>query len=410
MKSIIIIGDGMSDEPVERLGGRTPLMASKKPNIDRVAREGRVGLFSTIPQGMPKGSEVANLSVLGYDALKVYQGRAVVEAANMGVPIGESDVGLRCNLISVEGGKIKNHSAGHISTEEAGEIIEALDRELGRSKGPMPVEFHPGVSYRHLLVLKGAWASASVRCAPPHDHVGESVSDLLPRAASEDKDAISTAKRLNELIEKAAALLARHPVNAARKAAGRDWASSIWPWSPGRKPNMATFQERFGIKGAVISAVDLIKGLGRLAGMDVIDVPGATGLWDTNYEGKAAACLEALEGHDLVYVHVEASDEAAHAKDLDLKIRCIEQLDARLVGPILEGLDAKGVEAAIAVLPDHPTPVESGAHADAPVPVAIRTPGVAPDDVQAYDEFAARNGSLGHLSGDEFIKTVLGIK
>jgi 2,3-bisphosphoglycerate-independent phosphoglycerate mutase len=409
MKSIIIVGDGMSDYPIERLGGRTPLQASKKPNIDRIAREGRVGLFSTIPEGQSKGSAVANLSVLGYDPVRVYQGRAVLEAASMGVPIEPTDVALRCNLISVEDGKIKNHSAGHITTEESKEIIETLDKLLGSSKNERPVKFHTGVSYRHLLVLEGGWASPSVKCAPPHDHVGENASEILPRASSDSLEARATAERLIDLCEKAASVLDEHPVNVARRAAGKDWASSIWPWSPGRKPQMATLQEKFGVKGAVISAVDLVMGLGRLAGMDVIIVPGATGLWDTNYEGKAEACLDALKDHDLVYVHVEASDEAGHAKDLDLKIRCIEMLDGRLVGPILDGLERRGIEAAVAVLSDHPTPVETGAHATDPVPVAIRTPGVAPDDVQIYDELSARNGSIGLLKGDEFIKKVLGI-
>jgi 2,3-bisphosphoglycerate-independent phosphoglycerate mutase len=408
MKSVIIIGDGMSDYPIERLDGRTPLQVAKKPHIDRIAREGRVGLFSTIPEGQPKGSAVANLSVLGYDPVKTFQGRAVLEAASMEVALEPDDVALRCNLIAVDDGKIKNHSAGHISTEEAKEIILALDRELGGNKGDNPVEFHTGVSYRHLLVLKGGWAAPEVSCAPPHDHVGEKTSDLLPRAAAESPAAKATSARLVDLYEKALPILANHAVSRARKEAGKDAADAIWPWSPGRKPTMETFQERFGIHGAVISAVDLVMGLGYYAGMDIIRVPGATGLWDTNYEGKAAACLDALENHDLVYVHVEATDEAGHAKDLDLKIRCIEQLDERLVGPVLKGLEERGIEATVAVLPDHPTPVETGSHATDPVPVAIRTPGVAPDDVPSYDEVHAAKGSLGLMRGDDFIKQVLG--
>jgi 2,3-bisphosphoglycerate-independent phosphoglycerate mutase len=408
MKSVIIIGDGMSDHPIERLDGRTPLQVAKKPSIDRIAREGRVGLFSTIPEGQPKGSAVANLSVLGYDPVKTFQGRAVLEAASMEVALEPDDVALRCNLIAVDDGKIKNHSAGHISTEEANEIILALDRELGRGKGDHPVEFHTGVSYRHLLVLKGGWAAPEVNCAPPHDHVGENTTDLLPHAAADSPAAQATAERLVGLYERARPILSGHPVTKARKGAGKDAADAIWPWSPGRRPTMQTFQERFGIHGAVISAVDLVMGLGYYAGMDVIRVPGATGLWDTNYEGKATACLDALANHDLVYVHVEATDEAGHAKDLDLKIRCIEQLDDRLVGPVLKGLEERGIEAAVAVLPDHPTPVETGSHATDPVPVAISTPGVAPDDVQCYDEVHAAQGSLGLMRGDDFIRRVLG--
>jgi 2,3-bisphosphoglycerate-independent phosphoglycerate mutase len=408
MKSVIIIGDGMSDHPIERLDGRTPLQVAKKPHIDRIAREGRVGLFSTIPEGQPKGSAVANLSVLGYDPVKTFQGRAVLEAASMEVALDPEDVAIRCNLIALDDGRIKNHSAGHISTEEANEIILALNRELGGGQGERPVEFHTGVSYRHLLVLKGSWAAPEVSCAPPHDHVGENTSDLMPRAKADSPEAKAAAERLVDLYQKALPILADHPVTKARKGAGKDAADAIWPWSPGRRPTMQTFQERFGIHGAVISAVDLVMGLGHYAGMDIIRVPGATGLWDTNYEGKATACLDALKDHDLVYVHVEATDEAGHAKDLDLKIRCIEQLDERLVRPILKGLEERGIEATVAVLPDHPTPVETGSHATDPVPVAISTPGVAADDVPSYDEVHAAKGSLGLLRGDEFIKQVLG--
>ncbi len=408
MKAVVIIGDGMADYPIERLGGRTPLQAADKPNIDRIAREGRAGLFSTIPEGQSKGSAVANLSVLGYDPRETYQGRAVLEAANMGIDLDPRDVAIRCNLICVEDGKIKNHSAGHITTEESDAIVRTLDGELGGGHGDQPVTFHTGVSYRHLLVLRGEWAAPEVKLAPPHDHVGELVTDLMPIATTDSAGAQAAAARLVELYEETLPILANHPVNIARGAAGKDLATAIWPWSPGRKPTMKTLEELFGVRGAVISAVDLVMGLGVYSGMDVVRVPGATGLWDTNYEGKAAACLDALEDHDFVYVHVEATDEAGHAKDLELKIRCIEQLDSRLVGPVLEGLDKRGIEASIAVLPDHPTPVETGSHATDPVPVAIRTPGIAPDGVQTYDESAAAKGSLGLMEGDRFIKEVIG--
>jgi 2,3-bisphosphoglycerate-independent phosphoglycerate mutase len=407
MKSVIFLGDGMSDHPIERLDGRTPLQVAQKPHMDRIAREGRTGLLSTIPEGQPKGSAVANLSVLGYDPVETFQGRAVLEAASMEVALELDDVALRCNLIAVDDGKIKNHSAGHISSEEAEQIIFTLDRELGGGRGDHPVAFHNGVSYRHLLVLRGGWAAPEVRCAPPHDHVGERASDLLPSAAVGSPAARATAARLVDLYERALPILADHPVNRARKAAGQDAADAIWPWSPGRKPTMETLQQRFGVHGAVISAVDLVMGLGYYAGMDIIRVPGATGLWDTDYEGKARACLDALADHDFVYLHVEATDEAGHAKDLDLKIRCIEQLDERVVGPVLQGIEQRGIEAVVAVLPDHPTPVETGSHATDPVPVAIRTPGVAPDDVEAYDEASAARGSLGHMRGDAFIRQVL---
>ncbi|MHC5037229.1 MAG: cofactor-independent phosphoglycerate mutase [Planctomycetota bacterium] len=406
MKSIIIIGDGMSDRPLEALGGKTPLQAARTPHFDRIAARGRMGLFRTIPKGQSLGSAVANLSVLGYDPAKTFRGRAVLEAASMGVALEPEDVALRCNLIALDGDRIKNHSAGHITSEEAAKIIATLDEELGGERAERPVRFYPGISYRHLLVLKGAWAFPEVQCAPPHDHVGEPTAGLLPKALADSAE--PAAARLVDLYEKALPLLASHPVNLARRSAGKDEAAAIWPWSPGRKPEMQTFQERFGVRGAVISAVDLVIGLGCYAGMKPIHVEGATGLEDTNYEGKAQACLDALDEYDMVYVHVEATDEAGHAKDLDLKIRCIEYLDQRLVRLVLDGVEAKGIDANIALLPDHPTPVETGSHSDEPVPVAVTGPGIEPDAVQAYDEDGAAKGSLGLLEGDRFIRLVLG--
>lgn len=423
MKTIIIIGDGMSDRPVERLGGRTPLMVARKPSIDRIAREGRTGLVRTIGETGPADSAVANLAVLGYDAARVSQGRAVLEAASMGVEIGPGDVALRCNLITLSGDPadptIKNHSAGHISSEEAAELIRAIDAALGGGRGPRPARFHAGVSYRHLTVLPGDWASPKVWCAPPHDHVEERMQDLLPRPLSagagsepdrgaDDPVAVATADRLNDLIARARPLLEDHPVNRRRIAAGLDPANSLWFWSPGRRPSMATLQDRFGVRGAVISAVDLVMGLGVYAGLELIRVPGATGLHDTNYEGKAEAALRALDDHDLVYVHVEATDEAAHSRDLDLKIRCIEYLDHRLVRLILEGLTGREGEVAVAILPDHPTPVETGQHGRDPVPMALRRPGDSPDDSDRYDEEAAARGSFGLLEGEGFIRAALG--
>ena len=406
MKSIIVIGDGMSDRPIDKLGGKTPLQVAHKPHIDRIAREGRMGLLRTVGETGPADSAVANLAVLGYDSSASSQGRAVLEAASMGVEIRPGDVALRCNLISLEGPRddrrIKNHSAGHISNEEAAELIRALDAELGGGQGPYPAAFYPGVSYRHLLVLRGGWGTSQVECAPPHDNVGGRVVDLLPRPM--DQGAALTAQRLNELYQRALPILESHPVNAARRAAGKDEANAIWTWSPGRRPTMKTLKELYGVRGAVISAVDLVMGLGVSAGMDLIRVPGATGLHDTNYEGKAQACLDALAGHDLVYVHVEATDEAAHARDLDLKIRCIEYLDQRLVRLILAGLDARAITATIAVLPDHPTPVATGQHGRDPVPVAILRPGQTPDSTERYDEEQASRGSLGMMTGEQFMR------
>jgi 2,3-bisphosphoglycerate-independent phosphoglycerate mutase len=408
MKTIIILGDGMSDYPVAALGGKTPLQAANKPHIDRIAREGRMGLFETVPEGMPPGSEVANLSVLGYDPVKTYNGRAVLEAANMGVALNPADVAFRLNLICIEDGLIKNHSAGHITTEEAGKIVSSLHAVMGEDSGEMPVDLQAGVGYRHLLVLRGPAASPQVKCAPPHDHVGERAADLLP--AAESGEAKATAAKLRSLMARAEGILKDHPINRKRVSEGKNPANAIWPWSPGRKPKMETLAARFGIRGAVISAVDLVNGLGLYAGMDVIRVEGATGLWDTNYEGKAAACLQALRDHDLVYVHVEATDEAGHAKDLGLKIQCIEMLDNRLVRPILGGLEKTGLEVTMAVLSDHSTPVSTGVHAGDPVPVAIRRPGQSADGTVAYDEEQAKAGSLPFMRGDDFIRIALGIK
>jgi 2,3-bisphosphoglycerate-independent phosphoglycerate mutase len=406
MKAIIVIGDGMSDRPIDKLGGKTPLQVAHKPHLDRIAREGRMGLLRTVGETGPADSAVANLAVLGYDPSASSQGRAVLEAASMGVELRPDDVALRCNLISLEGPhgdpRIKNHSAGHISSEEAAELVRALDAELGGGKGPYPAVFYPGVSYRHLLVLRGGWADPAVECAPPHDNVGGRVVDLLPRPV--DQGAALTAQRLNELYQRALPILENHPVNATRRAAGKDQANAIWTWSPGCRRAMRTLKELYGVRGAVISAVDLVMGLGVCVGMDLIRVPGATGLYDTNYEGKAQACLDALADHDLVYVHVEATDEAGHARDLDLKIRCIEYLDQRLVRLILAGLDARAITATIAVLPDHPTPVATGQHGRDPVPVAILRPGETPDSTERYDEEQASRGSLGMMTGEQFMR------
>jgi 2,3-bisphosphoglycerate-independent phosphoglycerate mutase len=280
--------------------------------------------------------------------------------------------------------------------------------ELGGERGEMPVKFYSGVSYRNLLLLRGGWASPDVECIPPHDHVGDKISDLLPRALNQSAE--KTRLRLLELYERSLRVLADHPVNLVRRAAGKDVAAVIWPWSPGRRPAMKTFQALYGIRGAVISAVDLIRGLGRYAGMEIIQVPGATGLWDTNYEGKAAACLDALKDHDFVYVHVEATDEASHSRDLDLKIKCIEQLDSRLVRPILAGLDRLGIEATVAVISDHPTLVDTGNHAGDPVPAAIWRQCGNSDAVERFDEQEAAHGSLGMMQGDDFIRQVLDMR
>jgi 2,3-bisphosphoglycerate-independent phosphoglycerate mutase len=400
MKYIIVIGDGMADYPIERLGGRTPLMAARKPSIDRLAREGRCGQLVTIEPDMPPGSEIANLTVLGYDPKTCYQGRGVLEAASMSITLKPTDIAMRCNLICVQNGKIKNHSAGHISTEEAKELISAIDAQLGNKN----IHFYPGLSYRHVLIL--SQGSSDLECYPPHDNVGKLLSDVLIKPLK--PEAKRTAETLNNLIMRSHEILVSHPVNQARRKAGKDEANYIWPWSPGRKPLMETIEKRYGLRGAVISAVDLIKGTGIYAGMDVINVEGATGLWDTNYEGKADACLDALHDHDFIYCHVEATDEAGHAKDLALKIKAIEYLDERLIGRIMRKLEDKKIEAVVAVLPDHATPVEHGNHVKDPVPVTIRDPRKPGDSVMFFDEESVKKGALGMMHDGEFIENVLG--
>jgi 2,3-bisphosphoglycerate-independent phosphoglycerate mutase len=401
MKSVIFLGDGMADEPCAELGGRTPLQAAHKPNMDRIARQGRCGLLHTITDpALPAGSDAANLAVMGYDVRRVIQGRGVLEAASMGVDVGPGDVAMRMNLICIRDGKIKNHSAGHIGSDEARELVQMLDRELGGDG----IRLHSGVSYRHLMV--GAGLDPALECAPPHDHPDQAVEPLMIKPKTEA--ARATAERLNAMTRRSWELLAEHPVNQRRRAAGKDPANSIWLWSPGRRPQMETFRERFGVTGAVISAVDLIRGIGVYAGLEPIHVEGATGLYDTNYEGKADACLEALARVDFVFVHVEAPDEAGHEGNLKLKIRTIEDLDARLIGRVMAGLETRGTEAVLAVLPDHPTPVALRTHARAPVPFAIWDPRRPADAVAAYDEASCAAGAFGELHGDAFIRAVFG--
>lgn len=397
MKYIIVLGDGMADEPIEALENKTPLQAVSKPAIDWVAAHGRSGMLATVPAGFAPGSEIANLSVLGYDVPKVFEGRGSLEAASMGVKIEDGEMAMRCNLITIEDGKIKNHSAGHISNAEAAELIAFLQKELGGED----INFFPGVSYRHLLKIKGG--SKRIVTTPPHDVPGTPYKDVLVRAA--DTDGEPTARQLNELIERSMTLLENHPVNLARKAAGKDPANSIWPWSPGYRPQMQTLMQRYGIgSGVVISAVDLIKGIGVYAGLESIDVEGATGLYNTNYEGKAQAAIEALRTHDFVFLHIEASDEAGHEGDVALKMKTIEYLDRRIVKPILDAVSTWDEPVSIAILPDHPTPCALRTHTSKPIPFTIYRTNEPGDEVQAFDEFAARKGSYGDLSGDQFME------
>lgn len=398
-KYIIILGDGMADEPIASIGNKTPLQAANTPNIDKLAKMGRCGMLDTIPRGFAPGSEIANLSVLGYDLNECFEGRGTLEAASMGVEIYDDEMAMRCNLICVEDGKIKSHSAGHISNEEARELILFLRKELGNER----VSFHPGVSYRHLLKLKNG--NKNLHCTPPHDVPGRDFSPLLIKP--EVPEAQETAGFLNKLILKSQELLENHPINLKRAAEGKEKANSIWPWSPGYKPTMKKMTDIFPINsGSVISAVDLIKGIGVYAGLKNIDVAGATGLYNTNYEGKARAAIDALKTDDFVYLHIEASDEAGHEGDVNLKIKTIEYLDNRIVKPIMDELLTWEEPVTIALLPDHPTPCVMRTHTNTPVPFIIYRTGNTPDETEIYDEFACKNGSYGLLKGNEFIREI----
>ena len=400
MKHIIILGDGMADEPIASLGGLTPLQYAQTPYMDELARLGVTGRMKTVADGFHPGSEVANMAVLGYDLPTVYEGRGVLEAASIGVELQPGDMAMRCNLICVEGEILKNHSAGHITTEESDALIQYLNEQLGSER----VHFYTGVSYRHLLVIKGG--DKRVACTPPHDVPLHPFRPLLVKA--EVPEAQATADLLNELILRSQEVLKNHPVNLRRQAEGKDMANSIWPWSPGYRPAMRTLKEMYGFeRGAVISAVDLIRGIGVYAGLKVLHVEGATGLYDTNYEGKAQAALEALKENDFVYLHIEASDEAGHEGDVALKVKTIENLDRRAVGPIYEAVKQWKEPVAIAVLPDHPTPCAVRTHTNQPVPFLIWKPGETPDGVTRFDEFAVAEGKYGVLEKDQFIKEFL---
>lgn len=400
MKSIIILGDGMADEPIEALGGKTPMQYADTPYMDKLAEMGVCGRLKTVADGFHPGSEVANMAVLGYDLPKVYEGRGVLEAASIGYDLKPGEIAMRCNLICVEGEILKNHSSGHISTEESDQLIRFLNEKLGSDR----VHFYTGVSYRHLLVIKEG--DKRVDCTPPHDVPLHPFRPLMVKP--EVPEAQETADLLNGLILESQKILKDHPLNLKRMAAGKDPANSIWPWSAGYRPAMQTMQEMYGFKnGSVISAVDLIRGIGVYAGLKVIDVEGATGLYDTNYEGKAYAALEALKTNDFVYLHVEASDEAGHEGDVPLKIKTIEYLDKRAIRIIYEELQKWDEPVAIAVLPDHPTPCATRTHTSVPVPFLIYKPGQTPDSVTRFDEYSVVNGKYDILEKDQFIKELL---
>jgi len=409
MKHIIILGDGMADHAIARIGGQTPLQHAQTPYMDLIARQGRTGRLVTVPEGFPPGSEVANTAIMGYDLNKVYEGRGPLEAASIGYEMAPDDMAIRCNIICLADGRIKNHHGGHLTTEEADALVRCLDEHLGNER----VRFVTGIQYRHLLVIKGG--NKHIICSPPHDHPDEPWQPLLVKAGTDPHPTAGrltpeqTADLINDLILRSQPLLEEQPLNVARRAAGHDEANSIWPWSPGYRPSMQTIAQMFPEvhSGSVISAVDLIKGIGHYAGLDIVEVEGATGLSDTNYEGKAAAAIDALRTQDFVFLHVEASDEAGHDGDLDLKLRTIEYLDRRIVGPIYEEVSRWDEPVCIAVLPDHPTPVEIRTHVNEPVPFAIWHRDIAPDGVDRYDEVSCTRGAYGLLRLEQFIHTLM---
>lgn len=406
MKHIIILGDGMADHAVDRLGGKTLLEYANTPNMDYLARIGRTGRLLTVPDGFLPGSEVANATILGYDMNRVYEGRGPLEAASIGYDMQPDDLALRCNIICLADQKIKNHHGGHLTTDESQELIDLLNEKLGSDR----VKFIKGIQYRHLLIIKGG--NKHITCAPPHDHPNEEWRGLLVKPEKGDEhEALQTATLLNELIIKSQEVLYNAPLNIRRRNEGKDQANSIWPWGGGYRPQMKTLSEMYPqIKhGDVISAVDLIRGIGHYAGLRNIIVPGATGLANTDYEGKTQAALDALRKDDFVFLHVEASDEAGHDGDLELKLRTIENLDKRMVGPIFEEVSKWDEPVCIAVMPDHPTPVEIRTHVKEPVPFLVWYPGIEPDSVETYNEVSCVSGSYGMLHLTEFMDMFMGI-
>jgi 2,3-bisphosphoglycerate-independent phosphoglycerate mutase len=355
-KYAIIIPDGAADEPIEILGNKTALEAADTPNMDKISSQGRQGIVRTVPEDMEPGSDVAQMSLLGYDPLRYYSGRASIEAVARNIKLSVNDWIFRCNFVTIADGKMADHSAGHISSEEAGKFIQELESQLGNDQ----IRFYKGVSYRHLVVFKEM--DFDVRTYPPHDYIGRSIEKILPRGKGSDV--------LIDLMARSQQLFSKHDINQVRKDLGENQVSSIWLWGQGKRAQLDSFEKRFGIKGAAITAVDLVRGLSKLIGFDLIEVPGATGFVDTNYEGKGSAAVKALNKYDLVFIHIEAPDEASHEGNAEMKKKAIEQIDKYIVGPVLEALQ-NYKSWRILIAPDHPTPVRSCAHIPEPVPFAM---------------------------------------
>jgi len=397
MKYVVLLGDGMSDWPVAELAGKTPLQAAHTPNMDYLARQGKTGRAQTVPEGMSAASDVAALTILGYDARTLYTGRSPLEAASMGIQLRPADVALRCNLVVFDQEDrqpvMADFSGGHISTADARQLIDALNAELASEE----FRFYPGVSYRHCLVWRGG--RLGMHLTPPHDITGRPIVEFLPRGEG--------AEVLQGLMEASQAILKNHPVNVARRQAGEPAISSIWLWGAGKRPQLPSFREKYGLTGAVISAVDLHKGLAIYAGLEPIRVPGATGWLDTNYQGKVEHAMKALQTKDFVFVHVEAPDEAGHQGDLRSKLRALEDFDAQVVGPILKGLHERFEAFRILLLPDHPTPIALKTHVREPVPIALYGTDVEPDGGQRFDESVRERGSLDIQNGTEIMQLLV---
>ncbi len=398
-KTIIFLGDGMADEPIESLENRTPLQAARTPAMDSIAREGQSGTLLTLPEGFPTSSDVANMSVLGCELKTDYCGRGALEAAGRGIPLGPDDVAFRVNLTTTDDGILRDFSGGHIDPAPAAQLIDLLNEAFATPT----VRFHSGVSYRNILILSGPEYSPDVATDKPDDNHGNPVSEHLPKARAPEAE--STAALLRRLIAEAPAVLQNSGVVAKLIAEGHPPANGIWPWSGGRAGAIRSLKDKYGITSAVISAVDVITGLGVCLGMTPIPVEGATGYIDTNYEGKADAAIEAIRSHDLVYLHVEAIDEVSHAQDLDLKISAIEDFDRRVVERVLNGIDN---DVRTVVLPDHPVPIRIGKHTRIPVPVAIHDPEAEPDNVLTFDESACLDGGLDHMRGPDLMAHLFG--
>jgi len=396
VKYIVLVPDGLADEPLKELGGKTPMEAALTPNMDFLAQKGFSALTQTIPDGMSPGSDIGNLALMGYDPKKNFSGRASLEAANFGIKLKDDEVVFRCNLVTVKDGIMADYSAGHISSDEAKNLIEYLERALDWPD----VRFYPGKSYRHLMVLKtiNVPNMLGLKTTPPHDIIDQLINPYLPAGPQSDN--------LLKIMDKSKQILGTHQINKIREGSGENQANMIWLWGQGARPHLPLFKDCYGLSGAVISAVDLVNGIGRLVGLDVIDVPGANGYYDTNYKGKAKYALNSLKKHDFVYVHVEATDEAGHNGDWKAKVKCCEHFDKEIVGPIFKFFGKpEGVR--ILVCPDHPTPVAKRVHDRAPVPFVMWGEGIEAHGVKNYSEKAAAKNGLRFKSGQEMIQFFL---